>query len=123
MILQFPSQDFAAFDAFLASQVAEFVIKTVPLGGGSSYTALFPKNPLRQVVARTPISVELDEARSTLWFLESLQCGHQIYVPLDWEWDEKAHMVERPPSAKRHRCHACGEAQLALKFPARKEAA
>jgi hypothetical protein len=67
----------------------------------------FPRNPLRVVVARMPVSVDLPGDRSTIYFLETLSCQHQVIVPLDWEWDESGHMVETAPKAKRHRCSEC----------------
>ncbi len=83
------------------------------------------RNPLRKIVARTPISDELTE--STLYFLETLECGHQLHVFHHWYWSARGALVQVPPQNKRHRCPECGEAQLALKFqppsPGRKKAA
>lgn len=93
---------------------SEYVLKTVALGLGrpqgscQTSTNLF-HNPLRLILARTPISETIwSGTHETLYFLDTLDCGHQVYVfPQNFL-----------SGKKRHRCLVCGEAQLALKFPA-----
>lgn len=97
---------------------SEYVLKTVALGLGrpqgscSTSTDLF-RNPLRLILARTPISETIwSGTHETLYFLDTLDCGHQVYVfPQNFL-----------SGKKRHRCLVCGEAQLALKFPRKKAA-
>lgn len=90
----------------------EYAYKTVALGLASpagscvSTTILWPKNPLKQIVARTPVSVPIQGAYSTTYYLDTLACGHQVAVFPQNDVSGK----------KRHRCVECGGAQLALKF-------
>lgn len=91
---------------------SDFVTKTVALGlkeAGFSWTGTIHSklNPLQLIIARTPISVEIQGAYSTYYYLDTMACGHQVAVY------PQTGLVNQ----KRHRCFVCGEAQLALKFP------
>ena len=89
---------------------SEYVYKTVAIGLASPAGACVTSthlHPLRLIVARTPVSVPIQGAYSTTYYLDTLSCGHQTCVyPQTGEVNQK-----------RHRCVECGEAQLALKFP------
>jgi len=86
----------------------DYVIKTVALGlgsKGSCTTSTTTLNPLRQIVSRIPISVPIQGAYSTVYFVDRLSCGHEV-----------AAFPQAGLSKARHRCPQCGEAQFALKF-------
>jgi hypothetical protein len=90
---------------------SEFVYKTVALGlkspAGACVTSTHLLAPLRQIVARTPVSVPIQGAYSTTYYLDTLACGHQVAIfPQTGEVNQK-----------RHRCSECKTAQLSLKFP------
>jgi hypothetical protein len=74
------------------------------------------RNPLRLMISRTPISVPIQRAYSTTYFLDTLACGHQVTVfPRTGNVNQK-----------RHYCVECGEAIAKIfQFPAlaRKSAA
>jgi hypothetical protein len=80
-----------------------------------SSTAMIPKNPLRLIVARTPIFYDLyNQATDQLcWFLDTLECGHQ----------QMTLNLDVPDIGRtRHRCGECAQA-AALKKPAASVAA
>ena len=98
---------------------SEFVYKTVALGlaspAGACVTAThLALSPLRLISARTPVSESF--STSTQTYLETLECGHQVFNYSEFHWDEKGHLINTPPKAKRRRCSECAEIQLALKF-------
>lgn len=79
-------------------------------GFAVSHTGMIPKNPLRLIVARTPIFYELHSIEGTrlCWFLDTLECGHQ-------QWTLN---LDVPDIGKtRHRCGECAAA-AARKKPA-----
>jgi hypothetical protein len=77
-------------------------------GTGFSLASTVGKNPLRMIVARTPIAESVwNGTHESIWYLDTLECGHQVAI----------FPFSGPPSEKRHRCVVCGESQLALKFP------
>lgn len=74
----------------------------------TSFTALFPKAPLRLITARAPQFAE-DSHNGTLKlysYLETLSCGHQVWSLPETFWDEGGHLVEAK-LAKRRRCGDC----------------
>ena len=60
---------------------------------------LLGKSPLRLVCERTQIE-------KGIW-QERLACGHNLTTFLNFEWDDKAHMVLHEPIAARRRCREC----------------
>lgn len=60
---------------------------------------LLGKSPLRLIAKR----VELFKG----CYEETLECGHQTTTYQEFLWDDKAHLVWLPPSARRRRCRAC----------------
>lgn len=82
-------------------------------------TALWPKSPLRLVVARAP-HVDLDEERDTAAltkFLDTLECGHQVWVHVFKHYDDNWKYVDMLPTQKRHRCQECKGLANAKKKP------
>lgn len=84
----------------------------------SATLAVFPKSPLRRIVARAPF-IEFDEERGTARihaYLHTLECGHQVWVHPFREYDENWKYVTVFPTQKRHRCAEC-KALLDAKKP------
>lgn len=71
--------------------------------------ALMGKAPLRLVSARC-------EVEQGVWE-ETLECGHKQTAFTGFFWDDGAHLVNVPPSAKRRRCQPCKAISLGLKKP------
>lgn len=73
------------------------------------------KAPLRLVTART-------KTHPGVWN-ETLECGHEVAAFANFLWDEKSHLINLEPSAKRRRCQECKEIAAALppKKPVRAE--
>jgi hypothetical protein len=83
-----------------------YVIKTT--GHAVSSTAQVPRNPLRQIVSRTPVSETVwSGTHDTHFYLDTLSCGHQTFV-----YPQTGEVAKA-----RHRCAVCGNSQLAIKFP------
>jgi hypothetical protein len=66
---------------------------------------LLGKSPLRRVLSRR-------ETQPNIW-RETLECGHDVTAYLGFLWDEKSHLVNLPPAAKRRRCQECKALALA----------
>jgi hypothetical protein len=67
--------------------------------------SLLGKSPLRLVLSRRI-------TQPNVW-LETLECGHEVTAYLGFLWDEKSHLVNLPPTAKRRRCQECKALALA----------
>lgn len=65
-----------------------------------------PRHPLRLIISRFPVFFELAENYQTYCFLDTLECGHQVYV----------YPQSEDVNQKRHRCVECGRT-LAKKKP------
>lgn len=102
-----------------ASQSPNLGLPSRHFSSPASHTALWPKSPLRRIIARAP-HVDLDEERGTARitsYLHTLECGHQIFVQPFMQWDEGSHLIETPPPNKRHRCVECKGLEDAKKKP------
>jgi hypothetical protein len=64
------------------------------------------RKPLRLIAARTWI-IDPEKTIGTQIYLETLECRHQLTVFSDFRCDEKGHIVNEPPKAKRRRCQEC----------------
>lgn len=67
---------------------------------------LMGKSPLRMIAERTSL-------HKNVW-KEKLECGHELVTFADFYWDEKSHLINLQPTAKRRRCQECKEIALAL---------
>lgn len=60
---------------------------------------LLGKSPLRRIAARIPLEGDAHT------FLETLECGHQIYSHQEFNWEPGLNWL--PNAAKRRRCREC----------------
>lgn len=70
---------------------------------------LLGKSPLRLIADRKLVSKGC--------FEETLVCGHTLTTFTEFLWDDKAHLVELPFTARRRRCRECKAAQEAGESP------
>lgn len=76
---------------------------------GFAVSGTVPKNPLRTICSRFPHFEPFysDGTIKLTWFLDTLDCGHQIIV----------HALDCQAGQKRHRCAECAQLALALPEP------
>ncbi len=75
----------------------------------ASLTVLWPKNPLRLITARAPQYVEsnVTGTLSLHAYLETLECGHQVWVTPQYDDEVRDRYVDITARAKRRRCPEC----------------
>lgn len=80
-LFHFPKLESSPFHFPNTVKEEGFVIKTVPLGVVSSASKMvWPRKPVRRIVARTPETSPYRPGSSYLLthYLDTLECGHQV---------------------------------------------